>query len=625
MPSKTNILLISTAAIVIAIPALGQDKPESLLPPGFEKPAPPVTPKTVPNSPPTGPSQIKPAPPLSPNGLSPRPDKPLENAASQAGQGAGSSEAQQAVSSKEASASQSDGDSADDLDLEEIRMVFDIPAANRRSTSQVGIISQDKGGLPAEAFGNIDGKALISALRQTKGPLTSRWGSIITRRMLASRTNTPSGINGADWVAERAWLLLRMGESYAARQLVQQVDAGNYTKRLYEVSMQSFLANADLGGMCPLASTASNKIDDPSWKMARPICSSLSGEQGAASGLLNQARKNKWMVGADFLLAEKAIGAGTNGRRSVKVEWDNVTGFNAWRFGLAYATGIQPPAKLLKGTGRHLDGWKVQLPMIDINARIAAAPVAATLGVLSNNAMVDIYARALDDTNTNDTNKGLAENLSLAYAGENDAARVKAMAGFWSDDKAGLQSMLVLTARAAALVAPSSEFKSEADMLIASMMTAGLDSQAVRWTEIVDGGSLGWGILAVGAPGLEGKISYSQLDDFYDNDQSVDVHKSSLLIAGLAGLGRVDASDQKDFVEKIDIDITKQSIWSRAITSAAERSEPGTVVLLAATALQKGDWTQFSPHYLFYIVRSLRLAGLDAEARMIAAEAVTFG
>jgi hypothetical protein len=466
---------------------------------------------------------------------------------------------------------------------------------------------------------------LKGILQATKGPLASRWGGIMTRRLLASRTDTPANVNGADWVAERAWLLLRMGESVAARQLVQQVDAGNYTQRLYDVSMQAFLANADLSGMCPLAPSAYRVSKGSSWQMARAICASLAGDQGPATVLLNQARRSGWMKGIDYLLTEKAVGAGTDGRRSVKIEWDKVTGFNAWRFGLSYATGVTPPAALLAGTGPQVQGWQAQLPMIDINARMAAAPGAASLGVLSNKAMVDIYARAFDDPDSNDNTKDLAQQLSDAYVGVSDAAKLSAMRTIWTSDPAKLRSSLVLTARAAALVEPSGDSSADSDLLIASMMTAGLDVQAVRWAQIVDTGSLGWGILSVGAPGLDGAISYSQLDDFYDNDESTGARKSGFFLAALAGLGRVDAEAQKDFAEKIEINPFTENKWSRAITAAAQRGEAGTVVLLSAAAMQAPDWTNIPAQHLYYITRSLRQVGLEAEARMIAAEAVSFG
>ena len=55
------------------------------------------------------------------------------------------------------------------------------------------------------------------------------------------------------------------------------------------------------------------------------------------------------------------------------------------------------------------------------------------------------------------------------------------------------------------------------------------------------------------------------------------------------------------------------------------RGESGTVALLALSGLQASDWTKVPPHHLYYITRALRQVGLEAEARMIAAEAVTFG
>jgi hypothetical protein len=621
LSSKAKLILVSVSALVVALPAIGQDKPESLLPPGFGDPAPPrpASPPPVAKSPTITQSPA--------NSASGQPSDPANSASSSASSSTEGSSQHSLSAATEASSSGSPSsvDGLDDSELEDLRVVFDVPPANRRSLSQVGFISPAKGGFPANAFGLADGAALKGILQATKGPLASRWGSIMTRRLLASRTDTPANVNGADWVAERAWLLLRMGESVAARQLVQQVDAGNYTQRLYDVSMQAFLANADLSGMCPLAPSAYRVSQQSSWKIARSICASLAGEQGPATVFLNEARRSGWMSGIDYLLTEKAVGAGTDGRRSVKIEWDKVSSFSTWRFGLSYATGITPPAKLLAGTGSQVQGWQAQLPMIDINARMAAAPGAASLGVLSNKAVVDIYARAFDDPDSNDKTKDLAQQLSDAYVGENDADKLSAMRSIWTSDPSKLRSSLVLTARAAALIEPSDDASADSDLLIASMMTAGLDVQAVRWADIVDSGSLGWGILSVGAPDLSGAISYGQLDDFYDNDESKNAHKSGLFLAALAGLGRVDAEAQKDFAEKIEINPFTQNNWSRAISAAAQRGEAGTVVLLSAAAMQAPDWTSIPAQHLFYITRSLRQVGLEAEARMIAAEAVSFG
>ncbi len=609
-------MIVGTAAMLVAIPAIGQNSPESLLPPGFGDPAPPPPSPPKQNTPPASPgaSPSTPSQQTSPSNTENSPSRKPSSSSSNTASGAARSD-------------DSKSDSEDEEDLEEVRIVFDVPPAGRRSLNQVGIISEAKGGFAPTAFGNADGEFLNNVITSTNGPLASRWGSIMTRRLLASRTDKPENVDGADWAAERAWLLLRLGDSVVARQLVQQVDPGNYTDRLYKVSMQTFLANGDLSGMCPLAEGGAAKTDDPTWKMARPICASLSGEQGTATALLNQARSKRYTTGIDLLLAEKAVGSGIDGRRAVKVEWTKVDGLNGWRFGLAYATGVNPPSALLAKSGRHLNGWMAQLPMININTRMSAATGAATLGVISNDAMVDIYARAIDDEDVSPANKELAQTLGAAYTGGSDADKISSMSALWDKGSkgSGLHAMMVLTARAAALVSPSADNAAQSDRLIASMMTAGLDAPAARWANVVKGGSLGWGILAVGAPGMEGKISYGQLDDFYDNDNSQDAHKSALLIAGLAGLDRAELQASQDFIEKIEINAMRTSRWSQAITQAAERGQPGTVVLLAAAGMQGSDWTKIPPEHLYHITRSLRLVGLEAEARMIAAEAVTFG
>ncbi len=598
--TKSAILLVGAAALIFTLPAIGQQGPESLLPPGFGDPPPSPPPAT------TRPSTPDPASPGNP--ATPRP------------------------SSSTTPASDDDDKKEDDEDDEEDEETegvirYDVPPAARRSLKAVGIISPASGGFPIDAFGRMSGTFLKNALRQTKGPLASRWATIMGRRLLVSRTDTPSNVNGADWTAERAWLLLRMGDAVTSRQLVQEVDADRYSKRLYQVAMQTFLANGDLGGMCPLAENGARIAADPTWKMARPICASLAGEQGTATALLNQARSQRWTTGIDYLLAEKAVGAGTNGRRSVKIEWDKVDGINAWRFGLAAATGIEPPARIYADAGRHIDGWSALLPMRSATARAKSAPGAAALGVLSNRDMVDLYSQILGDADAVTADQARAEFLAAAYSGDDESARISAMTSLWDEAKAGsdYHAMLVLTARAAALIAPSASQSVSADRIIASMMTAGLDTPASAWANIVDEGSLGWALLAVGAPRRNAAVQYGPLDSFYDNDSSSEAHKSKLLLAGLAGLGRLDAEAQADFGDDLEINIARQTAWTRAISAAADRGETGTVALLALSGLQASDWTKVPPHHLYYITRSLRQVGLEAEARMIAAEAVTFG
>jgi hypothetical protein len=107
------------------------------------------------------------------------------------------------------------------------------------------------------------------------GPLVSRWGHILVRRALASRLDTPVGMNGADWAALRAGLLLRMGEADAARAMVQSVDSGFFTPGLEDAAMGSFMATADPIGLCPVTALTASGRPGWNWDLARAICSAI--------------------------------------------------------------------------------------------------------------------------------------------------------------------------------------------------------------------------------------------------------------------------------------------------------------------------------------------------------------
>jgi hypothetical protein len=599
--TKAGFLAAGALAMVFALPALGQQGPESLLPEGFGDPPPPPTPTTA------RPPAASPTQPGTPT--APRPSN--------------TGEPSSAESDDE---DEDEGGEEEEDEEEELVIRYDVPPAARRSLKAIGIMSEATGGFPAEAFGTTDGAFLKQLASRTTGPIASRWGTIMARRLLASRTNTPTGVNGADWTAERAWLLLRMGDSLVARQLVQAVDAGNYTKRLHEVAMQAFLANGDLSGLCPLTESGVRLVNDGRWKMSRAICASLAGEQGSATAFINQGRYQGWVKGVDYRLTEKAVGAGINGRRSVKINWDGVEGMNPWRFGLSAATGMEPPEGLFANSGRQIAGWRAQLPMFTPTIRAKYAPGAAALGVYSNRDIVDLYGQVLEDSDAPDSLRARAEGLQAAYSASGDAAKVSAMSAIWTGATAGadFHAALVTTARAAALIRADDAHSAAADNLVASMMTGGLDNSAVAWANIVNEGSLGWALIALGAPRLGQPVEYGPLDDFYGNDNSENAHKSALLLAGLAGLGRVDAEAQADFGGDLEVNVVRQTDWTRAITAAAGRGEQGTVALMAVAGLQAPSWSLVPANHLFYIVRSLRQVGLEAEARMIAAEAVTF-
>tara|TARA_R110000824_G_scaffold211072_1_gene397007 strand:+ start:17227 stop:19071 length:1845 start_codon:yes stop_codon:yes gene_type:complete len=604
-----SLAAVSFGALLAAIPVFGQGSPESLLPPGFGENAPTPAPSPAP-TPAPGPVSARPAPP-----------QPSDPPSSAVGDRTAVETDPDFPSLKLDENGELDLNALDDA----LQSQYKLTAGERRSMTEIGVLTPQYNGLPKDAFGGEGGQYLTNLIRNLNGPIISRWGSILLRRTLLSKVVSPENVNPADWTAERAWRLLRMGEADAARSLVLKVDGGNYTPRLYEVAMQAHLATADPAGICPLVDGGARISDAPTWTMFRPICASLAGEQSRATSLLQQARREKVATGIDYLLAEKTIGAGFEGRRAVSILWDDIEYFNNWRFGLGAATGVEPPDRLYAQAGRHVQGWRVRAPMLSMESRMKAADIAAAIGVLSSQAMVDLYAAAYDDPETSDDRKAMASVLRQAYSNDTAKSRLTAMNDLWGRSRGSLTrySAKILTARAAAKIPPSDALADQSADLIASMFAAGLDRSAIRWNNVVDEGSDGWALLAVASPNKNIPITYDALDNFGDNDTSGKQLRSKFLLAAVAGLGRADQQAIDDFASDLSLDLGRSTRWTRAIQSAAQRGQSGTVALLAAVGMQGRNWKAMSPLHLYHIMQSLKRVGLEAEARMIAAEALT--
>ncbi|MDB5679794.1 hypothetical protein, partial [Sphingomonas bacterium] len=489
---------------------------------------------------------------------------------------------------------------------------YALPDSSRRSLDLVGIVPAD-GAVNPKAFGTANGQYLEALMRSTQAPIASRWVSIALRRLLAEPLATPRGVNGADFAAERAFLLLRMGESVMGRAIVQSVDPQDYTPKLYQVAMQAALATGDVGAMCPLANDAVKVSDEPAWVLARAMCAGLSSSPGQAKPLMAQA--NRVATGIDLLLAQKIAGKGSN-RQDVTIEWASVQGLNSWRYGLAMAAGEDIPDEMFAGTGAQMRYWQVLSPRLTPVKRAQFAELAAAQGVLSNAALVDLYGLVDAGDETGTGANAIASDLKNAYAASSRDGRLDALRGLWKGADAGESAhygRFVLTARAAARV-PVAGSTDGSDDLIAAMISAGMDGSALRWRSTVARGSLGWALIALADSSNSARYASGDVGAF-----SASADKQKMFAAGLAGLARLDASVAQNY----GVDVAGENSWTRAIDRAAAEGRPGEVIVLSAVGMQTTDWRGVSPQAVFHIVNALRVVGLTGWARMVAAEAVT--
>jgi hypothetical protein len=592
---------VALALGVFAIPAIGQEQaPESLLPPGFGDPQSPSPAPAEPGAP---------AEPAVPGGaiVQPLPGTDTPRVADPADE-------------------ESDADEEDNEEEVAEADPFDLPPESRRDPALVGVLTPENGGLASGQWGNVNGRFASTLMRDIKAPIASRWASILLRRVLLTRAPAPGGVEGADWAAERAWLLLRMGEADPARMLVASVDVDRFTPKMFEVAQQTALATSDPIAMCAMTSRVPAGADQTSWDLARAMCAASSGDSGTAAAIIDTARRRSRARGIDVLLAEKVVGVG-GGRRAINIQWDGVNDLTAWRFGLANAVNVSIPEPLFETVGPHVRAWAYRAPMVDLERRLNPAMWAASFGVLSSAAYVDLVSAAFDASDPDNIEETLGYRLQQAYSADDADNRIEALRTLWSEPEQDREryARLILTARAAARVTPSEERGEDARNLIAAMFTAGLDDAAARWggtAEELEGGSDAWALLAVGAPGRVVTITEGRVSD-YVGDKDERSAKRGFLVAALAGLGRLPIDEVNTIASEYGLPLGLQNSWTRAIDRAAANDQPATVALLAAAGMQSLSWKAVHPAYLMHIVAALRRVGLEPEARMIAAEAIT--
>jgi hypothetical protein len=293
---------------------------------------------------------------------------------------------------------------------------------------------------------------------------------------------------------------------------------------------------------------------------------------------------------------------------------------------MAKAVGEPVPEELLSDIDPYFERAGSIAPMVPLAQRARFAERAGAEGIFSSQALIDLYSEIYNDPQIGGDLGERARSLRTAYLAPEPAERIDAMEALWAeaDKGAGTASgywARALTAYAAARVSPTPSQGARAAGLIASMLTAGLDRDALSWRSAVEEGSEGWALITL-VDGSGGTVGQSGLDSFVDADESPEARKSGFLVAALAGMGRLDSDDRAAFESRLSLDLGKRTRWVRMIARAAEVDNPAMVALLAGLGMQGSDWSQMTPLHLYHVVSALSKVGLEAEARMIAAEAL---
>ena len=162
--------------------------------------------------------------------------------------------------------------------------------------------------------------------------------------------------------------------------------------------------------------------------------------------------------------------------RAATIEWEPVDSLTAWRFGLATATGMVPPDRLLNAASPQLRAFQARAPLLTPQQRLSSALIAAGLGVFSSQSLIDLYSAIYDSTDPGDLSETDAWQLRQAFVGKDVDARMAAIRKLLAIGKDGFQkeAARALAARAATLIEPDPKLAKDAPELISAMLAAGL-------------------------------------------------------------------------------------------------------------------------------------------------------
>ncbi len=215
------------------------------------------------------------------------------------------------------------------------------------------------------------------------------------------------------------------------------------------------------------------------------------------------------------------------------------------------------------------------------------------------------------------------------WAGSNKAVEITLTLTTFETGKDSLtrEAARASVARAATLVTPDAKLAKDAPELIAAMLAGGYDEAAARWIPAVNSmddeeADRCWAMLALAAPNVA-DVGTRRVNSFIRRDKSQNHVRSALLVAGLAGLGRISADDANALNRRYGLGLGHNTSWTQMIDAAAGRAQGATVLVLTGTGFQTSSFDHVPASHLYHAIMALSRTGQQFTARMIAAEALS--
>ena len=500
------------------------------------------------------------------------------------------------------------------------------------SSTPVGLAGPQSGGFDETLWAGSSGPFVRDLIRGMPAPTASRWAHVLLRKALATRTPTPDGTLPANFVAERAHLLLRMGEADVARRLAAQVPVASFTRRMFDVAPQAYLAAGDVPGLCPLVQTGITVSSDPVWPLTSAVCAALQGDDAGAILTLDRERENRSSRHFDIQLAEVVASSLGGGDRGVNAVWPQNARLTTYRLSMALAGGVEVPRPRLSSANTAVKGWISRLGNVPLAVRLDTSRTAAATGALPAQELLNLWSQQAAMVDESAIRALPVGKLRAAYMAKTAPERLQALRDLWAgvaspQDKVALY---LVAADASARLPRDKALLAGAPDLGRSLLLAGNIPAARAWYDLARREAKArnpnagkplmqlWPLVATADAhgGVPRSVALFELwDDGQEGDRAAKARRRELVSAALTGLGILPMADMPR-AARVELADTS---FTRRLREASNAGRKGEVIVLAGVGLGT-DATTVSPAYLHEIVGALANVGLRREAGIIASE-----
>ena len=507
----------------------------------------------------------------------------------------------------------------------------------------VGVLTVEQGGFGQRMWEGTPRSLVDSILPQLPVNTASAAMRDLMRRLLLSTAAVPEGDSQTSLVVMRIGLLAAMGDTRGVGDLLKATPTRKQNRELTRIEADArFLAN-DNARACSLAAGQFGEGEDLYWNKAFIFCQALAGEMDkAALGLavLNEMGEEDVVF---TTLIEGLAGGGT-------VAVDSMTDPSPLHLAIARAAKVQLPADILSSNRPGILRAIAISPNAPVELRLEAAERAEAAGALPVDALRQLYASTnfTDEELANPRSRSVAESgpLSRALLYRNallqtvPTARAEAMQSALELARQGGRYASTVRVYMDVLrqIPPAEELAWFAPEAIRALLTNKKHEQASVWFRLLkasalfnkDSVALLNALLPVArlAGSLDAETwTTGQLDAWWEavkgEDRAAD--RAALLYSLFDALGEpVPDNLWQELIEnsaKSMVAMLHPALWWR-LQSAAEEGRVGEAVMLSLLALGEGGPGQAEPVVLRQVLTTLRILGLESEARELAVEAV---